>query len=187
MTSYHRLAEVGREAGIVLCFSAAVSTRSNIQIQTCRDPGFGTEEELKQASFSCSWVESKASTALQEGRKAAQEVFNDSLPKLHFPVSSGEKDGHVGRGWRCRNSDHWDFCLPSLMSPLPGVTLLSLGGTRWDKPSSATQIPVLKVSKLPLPMTLDPIPSPWWHWRCGSEAREREIWLCRKSESRIGV
>lgn len=86
MTSYHRLAEVGREAGIVLCFSAAVSTRSNIQIQTCRDPGFGTEEELKQASFSCSWVESKASTALQEGRKAAQEVFNDSLPKLHFPV-----------------------------------------------------------------------------------------------------
>lgn len=64
MTSYHRLAEVGREAGIVLCFSAAVSTRSNIQIQTCRDPGFGTEEELKQASFSCSWVESKASTAL---------------------------------------------------------------------------------------------------------------------------
>lgn len=164
------------------------STWSSIQTQTHRDYSLGTEEKPKQASFRCSCMESKASTTLQGGRKAAREVFNvfnDSLPKLHLPVSSGVKDGLVGRRERCRNSHHRHFCLPSLMSPLS-----SWGHTArvwWDKVTQAKFSRANKSLLSKCPNSPPHVPGPHGLTLMASEARDREIRHCRKSESRIRV
>jgi len=99
--------------------------------------------------------------------------------ELQFSVCSVGQDGYVGRRrmWLRRGShtNCEDSCLPSFMSPLPGVTLLrrSVTGSylqsSWDMQISASFH--REGSNLGASMTLGPIPLSRWHWRHGLRSK----------------
>lgn len=175
MTSYHRLAGAGREAGAVLCSSAAEGPHGAAsKPKLTKIMALGQRKsQNKHPSDVPAWRARQALHFREGGKLHGRYLMYLMILFLNctsqFP--QGWKMGLLeGEGGVEIHTIETSACPHSCLLSVPGVALPGFGGTRWHKASSAMQInPCSQSVPTPLPMSLDPMASPWWPQKQGRE------------------
>lgn len=178
MTSSHRLAGAGREAGIALCFSAAEDPRGAAsRSKPTEIKALGQRKsQTKHPSAVPAW-RARQALHFRKGGKLERYfmiLFLNSTSQCPQWRRMGVLEGQGGAEFQNIR-----------ISASPHSSWSNATQAWWDKPGSAMQIP--KCQNSPCPWHWTPCPHPGDLQGVASEARERKTWHCRKPESRIRV